>query len=164
MSMGTFKIPAKRDKNNYIKQSQYAPLRKIFDVKQDLRRKARLVIGGHVVDATGYDVYASNMKTVSARLLMLIASANQMDVLTGDIGSAYLFADSNMAVHVNLGQEFNVFDKSIPVNALASVEKALYGLPTSANRWHAHLADSLRALGFASAAACADCLLPLCPS
>jgi hypothetical protein len=148
MSMGTFKILTKQDKNTYIKQSQYAPLRMIFDVKQDLRRKARLVIGGHVVDATGYDVYASNMKTVSARLLMLIASANKMDVLTGDIGSAYLFADSDMSVRVKLGPEFHVFDKTIPLNALAKVEKALYGLPTSANRWHAHLADSLRALGF----------------
>jgi hypothetical protein len=148
MSMGTFKLLTKKDKNKTIRNSQYAPLRMIFDIKQDLRRKARLVIGGHVVDATGYDVYASNMKTISARLLMLIASANKMDVLTGDIGSAYLFADSDMAVHVNLGPEFHVFDKNIPLNACAKVEKALYGLPTSANRWHAHLADSLRGLGF----------------
>ena len=34
---------------------QYAPLRMIFEVKQeDLRRKARLVAGGHVVDSSMY--------------------------------------------------------------------------------------------------------------
>ena len=30
---------------------QFAPLRMIFTVKQDLRCKARLVIGGHVIDS-----------------------------------------------------------------------------------------------------------------
>ena len=29
---------------------QFAPLQMIFDVKVDLRRKTRLVIGGHVVN------------------------------------------------------------------------------------------------------------------
>jgi hypothetical protein len=33
---------------------QFAPLRCIFDVKQDLRRKARLVTGGHVADASDH--------------------------------------------------------------------------------------------------------------
>ena len=34
----------------------------IFDVKQDLKRKARLVIGGHMVDSSGHEVYDSVMK------------------------------------------------------------------------------------------------------
>jgi hypothetical protein len=34
---------------------QEAPLRMIFSVKPDLRRKARLVIGGHKVDSTEYN-------------------------------------------------------------------------------------------------------------
>ena len=32
---------------------QFAPLRMIFDVKVDLRRKTRLVIRGYVVDSSG---------------------------------------------------------------------------------------------------------------
>ena len=48
----------------------------IFDVKLDLRRKSRLVIGGHVVDSSGQEVYASTMKSVSSRILMIIAAMN----------------------------------------------------------------------------------------
>ena len=72
---------------------QFAPLRMIFDVKVDLRRKARLVIGGHVVDSTGHKVYASKTKSVSARVLMAIAATNDLDIMLGDIGNAYLHAD-----------------------------------------------------------------------
>ncbi len=56
--------------------SQYAPLQMIFAVKQDLRCKAQLVLGGHVIDASGHNMYASNMKGISSRILMLIAAAN----------------------------------------------------------------------------------------
>ena len=42
------------------------PLQMIFDVKVDLRRKFRLVIGGHVVDSYKQEVYESTMKSVSA--------------------------------------------------------------------------------------------------
>jgi len=120
----------------------------IFDKKQSGQLKARLVIGGHVVDASGHDVYASTMKTISARALMLIASANKMPVLTGDIGNAYLYARTNLQVYCRLGSEFNIYDKDIPIGAIASVEKAWYGLPTSANRWSAHLANTLLSMGF----------------
>ena len=46
------------------KDFQYDPLTLIFDVKQeDLRRKARLVAGGYVVDATIYESYSSVVQT-----------------------------------------------------------------------------------------------------
>ena len=48
----------------------------IFDVKVDLRRKSRLVIGGHVVDSSGNEVYARSMELVSASILIMITAAN----------------------------------------------------------------------------------------
>ena len=42
---------------------QFVPLWMIFDVKVDLRRKSRLVIGGHVVDSSGHEVYTGTMKS-----------------------------------------------------------------------------------------------------
>ena len=39
------------------------------------------------MSSDGFDVYASNMKTISARVLMLIAAANKYDVLVGDIAT-----------------------------------------------------------------------------
>ncbi len=48
---------------------QYASLRMISDVKsEDLRRKSRLVIGGHVVDAFKLQTYSSTVQDVSIRL------------------------------------------------------------------------------------------------
>jgi hypothetical protein len=42
-------------------------LRCIFDIKQDGRRKASIVIRGHLVDSSGYGTFAGNMKSISAR-------------------------------------------------------------------------------------------------
>ena len=85
---------------------QFAPLRMIFDVKVDLRRKARLVIGGHVVDSTGHKVYASTMKSVSSRVLMTIIAANNLEVMVGDIGNAYLHTDTEEKVYTHAGAKF----------------------------------------------------------
>ena len=58
------------------KSFQFDPLRMNFDVKVDLIRKSRLVIEGHVVDSSRHNVYAYNIKSVLARILMTIAAAN----------------------------------------------------------------------------------------
>jgi len=126
---------------------QFAPLRMIFDVKVDLRRKARLVIGGHVVDSSGHEVYASTMKSVSARVLMTIATANNLDVMVGDIGNAYLHATTEEKVYTRAGAEFAAVGL-LAEGTLLEVKKALYGLPTSGNRWHAHLSQTLRDMSF----------------
>ena len=36
----------------------------------------------------------------------------------------------------------------MPEGTLLEVKKAFYGLPTSGNRWHAHLLQTLRDMGF----------------
>ena len=69
---------------------QFALLRMIFDVKVDLRINARLVIGCHVANSSGYEVYTSTMKSVSDRILMKIEAANNLYVMKGDIGNDYL--------------------------------------------------------------------------
>ena len=75
--------------------------------------------------------------------------SNQYPTTTVDPNtSAYLYAKCDMDVCTRLGDEFAIFDESIKPGTLARVYKALYGLPTSANRWHAHLADHLRQMDF----------------
>ena len=86
MSMKVFrKLPSSLCKDR-AEGFQFALLRTIFDVKVDLRRKARLVIGGHVFGSSGHKFYASITKSVSDRILMTIVEANNLDVMTGDIG------------------------------------------------------------------------------
>ena len=94
MSMKVFnELPSSLRKAR-AKGFQFAPLRTIFDVKVYLRRKTRLVIGGHVVNSSGNEVYAYTMKSVSVRILMKIASANNLDAMPGDIGNSYLNANT----------------------------------------------------------------------
>ena len=83
---------------------QFAPLRMVFDVNVYLRRKARLFIGGHVVDSSGHKVYTYTMKSISSRILMTIAAVNNLEVMTEGIGNAYLNAETE--------------EKYIPVPAL----------------------------------------------
>jgi len=101
MDMGMLKILGRGQATKIWndKEWQFAPVWMIFDKKQSGQMEAWLVIGGHVVDASGHDVYASTMKTISAQALMLIALANKMPVLTRDIGNAYLYASTKLKVY-----------------------------------------------------------------
>jgi len=47
----------------------------IFDIKSDLRRKARIVVGGHKVDTRDHTSYSSVVRLDSIRLLNVIAKA-----------------------------------------------------------------------------------------
>ena len=78
MSMSVFKKLPSSLCNSMAKGYQFAPLRMILDVKVDLMRKSRLVNGGHVVDSYWQEVYASTTKSVSARILMIIATGNNL--------------------------------------------------------------------------------------
>ena len=105
ISMEVFKKFPSSLRKARAKGFQFAPLMKIFDVKVDLRRKARLVIGGHVVNSNRHKVYASTMKSVSARILMTIAAAKDLEVMTGDIGNAYLHTETEEKVYTRAGPE-----------------------------------------------------------
>jgi hypothetical protein len=126
---------------------QWTTLTMIFDVKQDLRRKARLVAGGHLVDSLDNNVYSSTVKGISVRMLYVIAHKRNLKLLCGDVGNAYVNAYTNEKVFSRCGMEFGqeYFGKTL------TIKKALYGLRTSSERWWSHFADTLRGLDFRSA-------------
>ena len=110
-----------------------SPLRMIFYVRVDLRRKSRLFIGGHVVDSSRHEVYVSTMKSVSARILMTIAAANNLEFMVGYIGKAYRNANTEEKIYTGAGAEFELVG-IMDEGTLLEVVKTLYGLPTSGNR------------------------------
>ena len=107
---------------------QLARLRMIFTVKNDGRRKARLVVGGHLVHASGHTTYASVVKTQSVRILDVIAHRDSLITLCGDIGNAYINVPTREKDFVHCGPEFGVQEGSIAI-----IVKALYGLKTNGN-------------------------------
>ena len=122
---------------------QFAPLHMVYDVKEGGVGKARFVAGGHVVDSSRYAIYASVLKSEHFRMLLAIADANQLHVVTGDIGGAYLNARTSEKVYSIAGKQFKEDEGRVIL-----IEKALYGLRTSAAQWWKHLAGTLRSIGF----------------
>ena len=72
------------------KEYQYAPLRLVFELKQDLRRKARLVIQGFTIDPRDLETRSTVVKGISVRLLDVITHRDNLKILTGDVGNAFI--------------------------------------------------------------------------
>ena len=122
---------------------QKTNLHMVFDVKHDLRRKARLVAGGHLVHVTE-PVYSSTVKSISVQLLHVIAHKAGLDQLCGDIGNAFPNAYTNEKVYIpRAGPEFGEHE-----GCAILIHKAIYGLASSSERFHCHLADTLRSFGW----------------
>ena len=122
---------------------QYVRLNLVYDVKADLTYKARLVCDGNRVDPKGLSTRTTVVKRVSVRLLDLIVDSQNLSVLTGDIGNAFIQAHAKEKIYTNCGKEFG--DKE---GSIAIIVRVLYGLTTSAECFRMMLADFLRTLGF----------------
>jgi Reverse transcriptase (RNA-dependent DNA polymerase) len=116
----------------------------IFDVKQqDMRYKARLVVGGHVIDSSDYTTYSSVIENISVRLLFLAATHQNLGIMTGDIGNAFPTAPCAEKVWSKCGPEFGEQE-----GAIVTLQRALYGLKTASRSFHEFFGDTLRRMGF----------------
>ena len=122
---------------------QKIPLRMVFDVKQSLKRKARLVARGDKTDPPKDSVYSGVASLRSLRIVTFLAELNGLHLTGGDIGNAYLEAYTKEKVCTVAGPEFGPLEGHLLI-----IDKALYGLRTSGARFHAKFADTLRALNF----------------
>ena len=82
------------------------PVFMVFDIKTDLRRKSRFVAGGHVTGPPIAEKFASVALTESVLLIFLLEDLNELDILAGDVGNAYLNAFTNEKVYAIAGPEF----------------------------------------------------------
>ncbi|MGH7974682.1 MAG: reverse transcriptase domain-containing protein, partial [bacterium] len=122
---------------------KWIPCHMVFDVKMDFTRKARLVAGGHVTDPPATITYSSVVSRDSVRIAFLIAALNDLDVLAADIGNAYLNASTKEKVYTTAGKEFGSKE-----GFSVLIVRALYGLKSSGAAWRAHLAQTLRDMGY----------------
>ena len=75
-------------------------------ITQYMTCKARLVCNGSQVDQKNLSTRATVVKSISVRLLDLIANALGLEVLCGDIGNAFIQATTNEKIYTKLGPEF----------------------------------------------------------
>ena len=130
---------------------QQIPLHLVFDVKMDFTRKARLVAGGHMTDTPSSLTYSSVVSRDSVRIALLVAALNDLEILSADIGNAYLNAPTREKVYAIAGPEFGSKQGQTVI-----IRRALYGLKSSGAAWRAHLAETLHVLGYTSSLADAD--------
>ena len=126
--------------------SQYKriPYRIIFDCKHDGRRKARLVAGGHVTAPPTEDVYSGVVGMDTVRLAFSVGAMQGLDVCATDIATAFLYGKTKEKVYIVAGHEFG---PELEGKKLI-VQGGLYGLKTSAARYHEVATACLRKLGF----------------
>jgi hypothetical protein len=77
---------------------QKIPYQIIFDVKFDLRKKARLVAGGHKTETPKDDIYSGVVEFMSVRLCFMIAAMNGLKICAADVGNAFLYGVTNELV------------------------------------------------------------------
>ena len=106
--------------------NQKIPYQFVFDVKMDFTRKTRLVAGGHVTDVPSVMTYSSVVSRDSVQIMFMIAALNDLDIMAGDIGNAYLNAETTEKVYMIAGSEFGEQAGSGIV-----ICQALYGLKSS---------------------------------
>lgn len=106
-SLGVWKFHHRHHK--ILSKCQRAPLRMMFDVKkEDLRRKARLVVGSHRTDASHQESFSSVVQSMSLRVLLTMAKEkqNNFKIMSGGAGNAFSRAPAMEKVCAVAGEEF----------------------------------------------------------
>ena len=116
----------------------------IFNVKMSgLVRKARLVAGGHTTDMPASVTYSSVVSRDRVRIAFLIAALNDLDIMSADIGNAYLNAPNKKKIWTVAGHEFGTDKGSVFI-----ITWALYGLMSAGAAWRTFFAQTLTQLEF----------------
>jgi hypothetical protein len=115
-----------------------------FDMKCDLTRKARFVAGGHWTQPSSQVTYSSVVTRESIRIAFLIAALNDLEILSADIGNAYLQALAREKVHTTAGPEFGPSN----IGKTVVIVRAMYGLKSSGAAWHTQLSETLYSMDF----------------
>jgi hypothetical protein len=98
----------------------------VFDVKMDLTCKARFVAGGHMTETPASLTYSSVVSRDSVRIAFLIVALNDLDIMSCDIGNAYLNALCREKIWFVAGPEFGSRQGQV-----IKIVRALYGLKSS---------------------------------
>ena len=98
-----------------------------------------------------YKSYSSVVQLRTLRILQTIAANENMRVITSDVGNAFIQAFTKEKIFSRCGKEFGKHE-----GCVIRIQKALYGLATSARQWSLALGDVLRDMGFTSSRADPD--------
>jgi hypothetical protein len=105
----------------------------IFDVKINFTRKARFVAGGHMTKAPNLLTYSSIVSRESVKIAFLVAALKDLDVMSCDIGNAYLNALCRERIWFTAGAKCGPELQG----CVCKLVRALIGLKSSGAAWDA---------------------------
>ena len=88
------------------------------------------------------DSYSGVVDRENVGITLFLAEHNDLELMAADIGNAYFHAKTREKVFIIAGPEFGPELEG----RVMLVVKSLYGLTTSAARWHEELSKTLRRL------------------
>ena len=104
------------------------------------------------------DSYSGVVDRENVGITLFLAEHNDLELMAADIGNAYFHAKTREKVFIIAGPEFGPELEG----RVMLVVKSLYGLTTSAARWHEELSKTLRSMGFTPTKADHDLWLKDC--
>ena len=99
----TFRLP---EPGEDLSEYKKIPYHIVFDVKFDLRRKARLVAGGNWTNPEKDDIYSGVVAMESVRTGFLVGKLNGLTYCVGGVGNAFLYGRTKEKVYIIAGPEF----------------------------------------------------------
>jgi hypothetical protein len=123
---------------------QKIPYHMVFDVKYDLRHKARLVAGVNRTVNDKEDIYSGVVRMDTVRIGFFLGELYGLSCCACDIEKVFLYGKTKEKIYITASPEFGA---SLHSKNLI-IDKSLYGLKTSAARFHEYLNESLPRLGF----------------
>jgi len=111
-----------------------------FELKVDLKWKAKFIMGRHMTNLPSSITYSSIIIHDSVRLTFLIAALNDLDIITpSNIRNTYLNAPTMERVHTICGLEFGAH----LVGHVAVIQIYLYRIKSSGAAWCFMFLESL---------------------
>jgi len=129
----------------------------VYDVKHDLRHKARLVPNGNMAPIPISSVYSSVVSLRGLRICLFLAELNHLELWGTDIGNAYLKATTDKKVFLIAGPKFGEWEGHTLI-----IAKALYGLYSCGKMWWQRISEVLSEMGFVPSKAESDIWMQQC--
>ena len=108
-------------------------------------RKEILVANGHTIAPPSSITYSRFVSRESVGVSFILASLNDLEIFSCDMGNAYLNAKCREKLWTESGAEFGTEKVMVMI-----IEISLYGLKSSGDSWRAKLAETLISLGYKS--------------
>lgn len=117
------------------------------DADSVVTKKARLIAQGfgQILGIDCHDIFSPVVKMESLRSILALATLEGLELLQGDVNTAYLYSPIDEVVYMRQPKGFEEPGKD---TWLCKLDKSIYGLRQSARNWNAKLTEVLSAGGF----------------